>query len=412
MAKTKKSLQTELDSIRKGAALPLVPGEYEGPISIRNPVDIDGQGSTIWGHKGPVVTINSENVVLRNTTIEVTDEFEVPQSDGCALLIQSRAKPTLENVEVRGTVIGLHGEEGEWCYPNLLDLGALAYGVKHKFRIRIVVPVPCKLESCISGVRIEPVNLTPGYHDIYCYVERLLEDIMIYGDILIITSLLKRKITVNGHICRKGEGGDQGTGQLLWEPQIKETIIEHSKLFTKILPIPGLYASSVKGITVENLPKFAHFDDQKLEFQFHPSPDQVGQRYQVKFVINMDTDQQVIELPIQVSESNPQPEPEKIEPPEARPTTNWTEPIMHGVKDIITKLESEAIDVVKSPVWNVYARTFLWIYNLIALIAGAFAVLLFVEDLLVGYSLVLILEGIYIIAASHIEQIQKVISNK
>lgn len=218
-----KELQTELDSLHNGAVLQLLPGEYAGPISIRNSVVMDGQGSTIWGLKGPVLTIKPDGVVLRNIRIEVTGKSGTEQpEDGCALLIKSSKSPTFENVEVRGSVIGLHEEEGEWYYPHSLHLGHLSHGAEHTFIIRIAVPVPCQLHSDISGVNIEPRNLDQGSHKIQLHVERLPDDTLLNGCIRIISTSLNRTIMVNALILNKGVSGDQGNGQLIWEPKIPE----------------------------------------------------------------------------------------------------------------------------------------------------------------------------------------------
>ncbi|MBO1349115.1 MAG: hypothetical protein EBE86_017770 [Hormoscilla sp. GUM202] len=116
----------QLDSLEDYATLQLRPsgGEYAGPIAIDRPLILDGQGATIWSLKGPVVSIESDRVSLCNLRIEVTGENSASRL------------PVL-----RGTVMGIPAEEGDWNYPQALHLGQLAYGSTHDLLVRIVVPL-------------------------------------------------------------------------------------------------------------------------------------------------------------------------------------------------------------------------------------------------------------------------------
>ncbi len=215
-----KDLQKEIDSLRNGASLQLFSCEYAGPISVRKPIDIDGQGSTLWALKGPVLSIEADGVTLRNIRIEVTGYTESGNTENeCALLVKAAKSPILENVEVRGAVAGLQEEEGRWSYPHVMHLGHLQHGLEHKFLIRISVPVPCRLKSDVSGVEIKPSNLKQGDHEIQIDIEHLASDTLLNGSICIITPFLKRRIMIDAYILSRGSVGIQGNGQILWEPQ-------------------------------------------------------------------------------------------------------------------------------------------------------------------------------------------------
>ena len=58
--------------------------------------------------------------------LEVTGQSSGRQSRGPRPKVETGLKVDLEGVEVRGTVIGLPGEEGDWAYPSALRLGTLA----------------------------------------------------------------------------------------------------------------------------------------------------------------------------------------------------------------------------------------------------------------------------------------------
>lgn len=85
--------------------------------------------------------------------------------------------------------------------------------------------------------------------------------------------------------------------------RFRKRIIDHQQTFKFSLPISKSYISSIKSVITENLPKFAYFDKNSFEFEFNPSAEQAGHRFLIKFTINTDTDQQILELPIQVQTS-------------------------------------------------------------------------------------------------------------
>jgi hypothetical protein len=163
--------------------------------------------------------------------VEVTGLSEVVQpKEGCAILVKTEKVPHLENIEVRGNVIGLPSEEGEWRYPFSLQIGQVAYGKEHEFRLRIYVPVPCDIISNISGFSIEPGNLSPGPHEIRLLLDpdRLPKDTLISGTISIVTPFLKRQLLVSAHIreaLSEHPEPMQGTGQIIWEPQDWATLL-------------------------------------------------------------------------------------------------------------------------------------------------------------------------------------------
>jgi len=65
------TLQERVDAAPDGAEIVLAPGQYDGPLVIRHPVVIDGQGkAAISGNgMGTVVTIETDGVTLKNLTL-------------------------------------------------------------------------------------------------------------------------------------------------------------------------------------------------------------------------------------------------------------------------------------------------------------------------------------------------------
>ncbi|MCV2880049.1 nitrous oxide reductase family maturation protein NosD [Sedimentimonas flavescens] len=65
------TLQERIDAAPDGAEIVLEPGNHQGPLVIRHPVVIDGQGAAVidGGGTGTVVTIETDGVTLKNLTI-------------------------------------------------------------------------------------------------------------------------------------------------------------------------------------------------------------------------------------------------------------------------------------------------------------------------------------------------------
>jgi hypothetical protein len=194
------ALQARLDSIRDGVTLRLPSQEYPGPIEIKHPLTLDGKGATFWALRGPVVTVSSPGVTLSGLKIEVTGGAGSTPADTCALYVKPGCGVRLQNVEVRGSVVGVAQEEGEWRFPSSLQLGSLPLGVESDFIVRLYVPVACGISSNISGLDVEPKALKPGPNEVTLHVEQLPADMLLNGVVLIKTANLIRRILVNAHI--------------------------------------------------------------------------------------------------------------------------------------------------------------------------------------------------------------------
>ncbi|AOY80637.2 hypothetical protein BJP36_12595 [Moorena producens JHB] len=230
---TKQTLQEKLDLLQDGTTLQLWPrdGEYQGPVVINRPLTIEGQGATIWALTGPVLSINSGGVKLRNLRVEVTGEPRGEPQQQCAILVKSGQNLQLNDVEVRGLVMGLPEEEGGWNYPKSLHLGKLAYGKEQDLLLRMIVPVECRIASSIHGLRFEPHRLNPGRNEIRLHIDRLPEDTLINGTIFLATSSLKRRITLTAHILSlPDEEFVNSEDRVVWEPEEWENYVPVQEL--------------------------------------------------------------------------------------------------------------------------------------------------------------------------------------
>ena len=185
-------LQKTLDNAPTGATIQLPRGEYRGPIRIARALTIEGEGAVIWAQSGPVVAIASAGVTLRGVQIEVTGE-----ENGVALHVEGAA-PTLQNVGVRGRIIGMNRESGEWKLPIAFDLGAFAPRARSSWRFEITVPVDCTLKTSVSGLQIQPAQIGAGKHDIEIVANGIGPDTFLAGQIEVQNAGLVRPIPLSG----------------------------------------------------------------------------------------------------------------------------------------------------------------------------------------------------------------------
>ncbi len=212
------SFQHQLDWTLEGETLMLdLPRERAGPVRVLNAITLDGDGCTIWAQSGPVVHVVSGGVTLRNLRIEQTGD---DSGRGVALKVD-HPDVELDRVTVRGAVVGLKAEEGAWRYPHQLNLGTVAPGAAHTVRLRVVVPVPCKLTAEVSGVTVRPRSLTPGRHEVQVVIEAMRADTLVCGTLTIETAFLRREIVLNAHALAPAAGlaPPAVSDRLVWQPE-------------------------------------------------------------------------------------------------------------------------------------------------------------------------------------------------
>jgi len=216
------TLQEELDRTPEGGICTLYHSENPGPLVIRKAITVECINVTICSTSGPVLKILSPGVVLKNLRVEVTSAVLAETDTDCAIQVAPGATVKFDNIVVRGSILGVKGEEGIWRYPNSLFLGNLAYGEEHIFTLHICVPVSCRLKSGIQGIDFQPNSLEPGFHEIKLTVENgVSRDTVINGTISIITGQFTRHIWLNGHVSESKQASPDivlGRGQVLWEP--------------------------------------------------------------------------------------------------------------------------------------------------------------------------------------------------
>lgn len=211
-------LQKEIDALAPGAILALPPGEYEGPVVLARPVELQGRFSTIWAVKGPVLNIQSPGVVLKNLRIEVTGEQRAAVPS-VALAVSEGCQPLADKVELQGTVVGMKDEAGSWELPAVVDLGTLPVNTQSRRQFLISVPVACKLESDITGLGFAADHLSPGPNTMEIIMEPMLKNTVIWGSIFIISRNFVRRLSVTGQVGADANTDELGryTSQVSWQ---------------------------------------------------------------------------------------------------------------------------------------------------------------------------------------------------
>lgn len=214
------NLQAWIDKAARGSSLKLEPPrcEIQGPVIIRQPVVIIGQGCSFWAEKGPVLSVQCSGVVLNDLNIEVTGSHaNLTEAEATALLVGPKLGISLNNVVVRGNVLGLDGEEGSWRYPRTVRLGDLQADQQHTFTVCLALPVACQLTSEIAGLEVQPRQLSPGLIRATLLVEPMKQGTRLRGFLKLRTPLLTRQIQVTCTVQANARGVT-GTGQVIYQP--------------------------------------------------------------------------------------------------------------------------------------------------------------------------------------------------
>ncbi|MBM4090110.1 MAG: hypothetical protein FJ276_11925 [Planctomycetes bacterium] len=223
-------LQELIDQTGAGKTLVLNPPsqELDGPVIVRQPLTVRGQGATIRGATGPLVSVQSFGVLLQDLRLEITgNPQKLSDAEACVLVAYSGAGVMTRNVTLRGNVIGVPGEEGRWCYPHAIRLGTLAPRCFHVFKLRLALPVPCKLTVDSGRVAVEPRSFGGGVTDVVLHVDPLDPNARVRQTLVIESAYFKREIGVAGVTARSETAhAVRGNGQYLFDcsdPHAKPT---------------------------------------------------------------------------------------------------------------------------------------------------------------------------------------------
>lgn len=137
-----------LATAENGQVIYIPPGEHQGPFWIDRPIYLTGSGRTsvLWAAVGPVVRVESQDVVLENLSIEVADDKTHP-----ALMMNPQLPVKLSQVRVIGKIEGM--ARGQiWDLPEVIDFGVIIPGQKTELAVQIQLPGP--VSQFVSGTGV------------------------------------------------------------------------------------------------------------------------------------------------------------------------------------------------------------------------------------------------------------------
>src|SRR4051812_35692649 len=106
-----------------------------------------------------------------------------------------------------------------WRYPQSLQLGTLESDTEYELILRLLVPVPCRLTTQVSGLTVEPELLGPGKNEGILRGEPLDRDTLLSGSLWLCTTALERPIRVEGRVVIEPDGTPLAPKRkLAWEP--------------------------------------------------------------------------------------------------------------------------------------------------------------------------------------------------
>lgn len=193
----------------KGGIVNLPCGEFEGRFFIRKSCTVNGGGALLWNSSGPVLVIEAEAVSVNNLKVELTAD-NIPEQQHISVYCRSK-NTVFSEVEVNGSVLGIHEEEQYWGFPKMLDLGRLPAERRESFSVEIYSPVEAEIRCGIYDIMLSQDTLSKGYNNITLTVEKIRSGSVIYGNIFITSSVtgITRKIFISGEVGGADEPAPQ-----------------------------------------------------------------------------------------------------------------------------------------------------------------------------------------------------------
>jgi hypothetical protein len=250
------NLQTTINQISNYETLTLNPplAEYKAPIIINHPISIEGQGATLWSKQGAVVIIRSNDVCLQNLRLEITEkQDQINSIKNCVILVESGQNLQFNNVEIRGNIMGIPEEEGQWFYPETLNLGQLTAKQEHQLILRLIVPISCEINTDIAGLNLTSNQLKSGNNEINLNLEALPE-LLLQGNLWLVSPNFKRRISLTAQIMTNAPTNQR----IIWQPPQWSTSVKNT---AKISSLPQLTNQNIaisKPLNSSSIPKIEH----------------------------------------------------------------------------------------------------------------------------------------------------------
>lgn len=184
--------------------------EYKGPLVITKPCIIDGGDSILWATRGPVLLIDSPNVIVRNLSVEVVGS-QRNLGLGKAAIQTNYPTAKLANVSVIGEVKGFSNDP-DWNLPEKFDLGLMNANEVLEFDFNVKTHTKVSVESETEGIHVSPSVIEGGI--LTALKIRITErhaGEYIFGNVSFKSAGVTRKVPITGQIKAQPTAGFGGT---------------------------------------------------------------------------------------------------------------------------------------------------------------------------------------------------------
>lgn len=178
-------IQKLLDSDSDVVILP--PGEFKGAFTINRPCTVEGSNTTLWNDSATVLTVNSENVILKNIHVEL-----VAVRENCFSVSTAFDDTVYENIEVYGPVHGFGLEDSVPEISRQIKLGNFCAEFENSFVLDLYIPGNSpSLSVSVKDINIENSSYTEGINKIKLKTGEMAPKTFIYGNLILNTGFIR-----------------------------------------------------------------------------------------------------------------------------------------------------------------------------------------------------------------------------
>lgn len=243
-------IQKLLDSDSDVVILPS--GEFKGAFTINRPCTVEGSNTTLWNDSDTVLTVNSENVILKNIHVEL-----VAVRENCFSVLTNFNDTVYENIEIYGPVRGFGNEDSVPEICRQIKLGKFCSDFENSFVFDMYIPNDSPLLSVsVKDIQIENDSFTTGINKIRIKTGEMAPKTFIYGNLVMNTGFVR-----NYYFSGSAENdGEKCTDKILGEidpSSIEENIVD---LSAQIPAMPHIESEPPKELKMHDPDPYAVYD--------------------------------------------------------------------------------------------------------------------------------------------------------
>lgn len=182
------TIQALFDRAMEGEQIDLPAGEFEGPFHIAKRCTVTGVNTTLWCERGPVLTVDAPNVILRDLRVDVTGSCA---DDGAVAILSRTGDTAAERVSVLGMVRGF-GKEDSVSLPHLISLGEFPADRTNDIYLDVDFACETKVVPAIYDLRIEEDVIPPEKTRLRISTGIIRAGTYLYGEVAFVGAFVRR----------------------------------------------------------------------------------------------------------------------------------------------------------------------------------------------------------------------------